>query len=68
MYHIELGASNTHKFTTDTISKAYNKLRKLSNNSRCSVVDLEDNTEIYYGTVEDVLELMVLDLEMGEIE
>lgn len=67
MYHAEIGASNVIRFTAEAAEKLYNKLHKYNQGARCSIVDLEDNSEIYLGTVEQVIELLGMDLEMQEI-
>ena len=67
-YHVEIGASNTVKFENESLDKIHDKLNKYNSGARCSIVDLFDNTEIYYGTVELVQELLGLDLASGEID
>ena len=67
MYHAEIGASNVIRFKAESAGKLHNRLRKYNQGARCSIVDLEDNTEIYLGTVDEVVELLGLDIEMQEI-
>lgn len=68
MYHVEIGASNTIKFTNKSLEKIHSKLSRYNSGARCSIADMEDNTEIYYGTVETVQEFLGIDLASGEID
>jgi hypothetical protein len=64
MYDVQIGASNTKNFMAESLDELNIKLRSYNKSAQCSVLDLDNNYEVFYGSVRQVIDFVKLTLNL----